>query len=63
MFLKIKFFIVQIWAFEAVPSIGKKFGRVMDDSRIPRMIGWELCKQLRGEILCTFLESKDVSFV
>jgi hypothetical protein len=63
MLLKIKFMIVQIWAFEAIPGVGKKFGRVTVDSRIPRMISWEMSKQLRGETLCTFFESSNVSFI
>lgn len=33
MLLKIKFMIVHIWAFEAIPSVGKIFDRVTEDSR------------------------------
>ncbi|XP_022895266.1 uncharacterized protein LOC111409451 [Olea europaea var. sylvestris] len=53
-------FAIMIWAFEAIPGVGKKFGRVTVDSRIPRMISWEMSKQLRGETLCTFFESSNI---
>ncbi|KAL2512598.1 Ubiquitin-like protease domain-containing protein [Abeliophyllum distichum] len=50
----------QIWAFEAIPNLRKKFAKKYSDG-ILRMLAWELPKRLTSFELIKVLESKEVS--
>ncbi|KAL2506254.1 Ubiquitin-like protease domain-containing protein [Abeliophyllum distichum] len=51
--------VIMIWAFEAIPNLGKKFSKKYSDG-IPRMLGWELPKRLTSSEVVNVLESKEV---
>ncbi|KAL2528790.1 uncharacterized protein Fot_21391 [Forsythia ovata] len=48
---------IMIWAFKAIPNLGKKFAKKYSDG-IPRMLAWELPKRLTE--LVNVLESKEL---
>ncbi|KAL2474261.1 Ubiquitin-like protease domain-containing protein [Abeliophyllum distichum] len=50
---------IMIWAFEAIPNLGKKFTKKYFDG-IPRMLGWELPKRLTSFEIVNVLESKEL---
>ncbi|KAL2460674.1 Ulp1 protease family protein [Abeliophyllum distichum] len=50
---------IMIWAFEAIPNLGKKFAKKYCDG-IPRMLGWEQPKRLTSSDVVTVLESKEL---
>ncbi|KAL2523773.1 Ulp1 protease family protein [Abeliophyllum distichum] len=50
---------VLIWAFEAIPNLGKKFAKKYCNG-IPRMLGWEQPKRLTSSDVVTVLESKEL---
>ncbi|KAL2545704.1 Uncharacterized protein Fot_14937 [Forsythia ovata] len=47
-----------VWAFEAIPNLGKKFAKKYADG-IPRMLAWELSKRLMSSELVNVLEAKE----
>ncbi|KAL2545498.1 Ubiquitin-like protease domain-containing protein [Forsythia ovata] len=49
--------IPSIWAFEAIPSLGKKFAKKYG---IPRMLAWEMPKRLTSYAVDNVLESKEL---
>ncbi|KAL2500702.1 uncharacterized protein Fot_34550 [Forsythia ovata] len=49
---------IMIWAFEAIPNLGKKFVKKYADG-IPRMLAWELSKRLMSSELVNVLEAKE----
>ncbi|KAL2480226.1 Ubiquitin-like protease domain-containing protein [Abeliophyllum distichum] len=50
---------IMIWAFEAIPNLGKKFAKKYCDG-IPRMLGWEQPKRLTSSEVVNVLESKEL---
>ncbi|KAL2466865.1 Ulp1 protease family protein [Abeliophyllum distichum] len=50
---------IMIWAFEAIPNLGKKFAKKCCDG-IPRMLGWEQPKRLTSSKVVNILESKEL---
>ncbi|KAL2479771.1 Ubiquitin-like protease domain-containing protein [Abeliophyllum distichum] len=51
--------VIMIWAFEALPNLGKKFAKKYCDG-IPRMLGWEQPKRLTSSEVVNVLESKEL---
>ncbi|KAL2518583.1 Ubiquitin-like protease domain-containing protein [Abeliophyllum distichum] len=51
-----------IWAFEAIPNLGKKFAKKYCDG-IPRMLGWEQPKRLTTSEVVNVLESKELEVI
>ncbi|KAL2500500.1 protein of unknown function-containing protein [Forsythia ovata] len=50
---------IMIWAFEAIPSLGKHFVHRLEGDRIPRMLGWDFQQmKVDGESVSTFLDTK-----
>ncbi|KAL2457547.1 uncharacterized protein Fot_26118 [Forsythia ovata] len=52
---------IMIWAFEAIPNLGKKFAKKYADG-IPRMLAWELSKRLMSSDLVNVLEAKEEDY-
>ncbi|KAL2506629.1 Ulp1 protease family protein [Abeliophyllum distichum] len=53
------FCILQIWAFEAIPGLGKQFAHRLEGDRIPRMSGWDFQQtKLDGESVSKFLDTE-----
>ncbi|CAA3023479.1 Hypothetical predicted protein [Olea europaea subsp. europaea] len=50
---------IMIWAFEAIPTLGMKFGMKYPDI-IPRMVAWEMPKRLTSAAIENVLNSKEV---
>ncbi|KAL2472236.1 Ulp1 protease family protein [Abeliophyllum distichum] len=50
---------IMIWAFEAIPSLEKKFAKKYVDG-IPRMLAWEISKRLTSSAANNVLESKEL---
>ncbi|CAA3020587.1 Hypothetical predicted protein [Olea europaea subsp. europaea] len=48
-----------IWAFEAIPTLGMKFGMKYLDV-IPRMVAWEMPKRLTSAVIENVLNSKEL---
>ncbi|KAL2489673.1 uncharacterized protein Fot_42965 [Forsythia ovata] len=50
---------IMIWAFEAIPGLGKQFAHRLEGDRIPRMLGWDFQPtKLDGESVSKFLDTK-----
>ncbi|KAL2545390.1 uncharacterized protein Fot_14623 [Forsythia ovata] len=49
---------IMIWAFEAIPSLGKKFAKKYANG-IPRILAWEMPKRLTLSAVDNVLESKE----
>ncbi|KAL2550618.1 uncharacterized protein Fot_12148 [Forsythia ovata] len=50
---------IMIWAFEAIPGLGKQFAHRLEGDRIPRMLGWDFQQtKVDGESVSTFLDTK-----
>ncbi|CAA2985301.1 Hypothetical predicted protein [Olea europaea subsp. europaea] len=50
---------IMIWAFEAIPTLGMKFGMKYPDV-IPRMVAWEMPKRLTSAAIENVLNSKEL---
>ncbi|CAA3024820.1 Hypothetical predicted protein [Olea europaea subsp. europaea] len=50
---------IMIWAFEAIPTLGMKFGMKYPDV-IPRMVAWEMPKRLTSATIENVLNSKEL---
>ncbi|XP_022891674.1 uncharacterized protein LOC111406489 [Olea europaea var. sylvestris] len=50
---------MRIWAFEAIPTLGMKFGMKYPDI-IPRMVAWEMPKRLTSAAIENVLNSKEL---
>ncbi|CAA3022060.1 Hypothetical predicted protein [Olea europaea subsp. europaea] len=50
---------IMIWAFEAIPTLGMKFGMKYPDV-IPRMLAWEMPKRLTSAAIENVLNSKEL---
>ncbi|KAL2456471.1 Ulp1 protease family protein [Abeliophyllum distichum] len=49
---------IMIWAFEAIPGLGKQFAHRLEGDRIPRMSGWDFQQtKLDGETVSKFLDT------
>ncbi|GER41195.1 hypothetical protein STAS_17904 [Striga asiatica] len=49
-----------IWAFKALPDLGREFAEKKIGFLIPRMYGWKIDKQCRGEQLNTFFDRAEI---
>ncbi|CAA0841582.1 Unknown protein [Striga hermonthica] len=49
-----------VWAFEALPELGRKFGQTYGGGRLPRMISWKISKQWRSEQISMFFDASEV---
>ncbi|KAL2480655.1 Ulp1 protease family protein [Abeliophyllum distichum] len=50
---------IMIWAFEAIPGLGKQFAHMLEGDRIPRMSGWDFQQtKLDGESVSKFLDTE-----
>ncbi|CAA2969952.1 Hypothetical predicted protein [Olea europaea subsp. europaea] len=50
---------IMIWAFEAIPTLGRKFGVKYPDV-IPRMVAWKMPKRLTSAAIENVLNSKEL---
>ncbi|CAA0834161.1 Unknown protein [Striga hermonthica] len=51
---------IMVWAFEALPELGRKFGQTYGGGRLPRMISWKMSKQWRREQISMFFDASEV---
>ncbi|CAA0822985.1 Unknown protein [Striga hermonthica] len=52
---------ILIWAFEALPDLGREFAEKRNDLQFLRMYCWKMEKQLRGDQLNTFFDRAEVA--
>ncbi|CAA0828810.1 Unknown protein [Striga hermonthica] len=53
-------YVYTVWAFEALPELGRKFGQTYGGGRLPRMMSWKMGKQWRSEQISMFFDASDV---
>ncbi|GER30669.1 cysteine proteinases superfamily protein [Striga asiatica] len=51
---------IMIWAFEALPDVGREFAQTNIGVPFPRMYCWKMKKQLRDELLTTFFDRAEI---
>ncbi|CAA0823784.1 Unknown protein [Striga hermonthica] len=51
---------IMVWAFEALPELGRKFGQTYGGARLPRMMSWKMSKQWRSEQISMFFDASKV---
>ncbi|CAA0837026.1 Unknown protein [Striga hermonthica] len=51
---------IMVWAFEALPELGRKFGQTYGGGRLPRMMSWKMSKQWRSEQIRMFFDASEV---
>ncbi|GER56905.1 hypothetical protein STAS_34665 [Striga asiatica] len=51
---------IMVWAFEALPELGRKFAQTCGSGRLPRILFWKMEKQLRSEQLSVFFNTSEV---
>ncbi|GER39918.1 Ulp1 protease family protein [Striga asiatica] len=52
---------IMVWAFEALPELGRKFAETCGGGgRLPRILSWKMTKQWRSEQLSTFFNTSEV---
>ncbi|CAA0833741.1 DNA polymerase alpha catalytic subunit, partial [Striga hermonthica] len=50
---------LQVWAFEALPELGRQFGEHCSTGGLPRIMCWKMDKHLRSEQLTTFFNTSE----
>lgn len=54
---------MQIWAYEVIPSIGRRYADNVEEADLPRIRRWNSSEMPNSKDICASLEEPNVSIV